>query len=666
MTNQAHSKAQLVTDHSKWAAGAQVRVGLFIELEPGWHTYWINPGDSGAPMSINWSLSHSTDLDADIKVSDLQFPSPKRVTSEPVTTFGFEDQVLVWATLTVPEGARENLTLKADAEWLVCKDVCIPATFVFAANYPVSELETDPRWARMFDEVASLQPKPLPKDIKVNATAQENQIHLSISSPRTLNWVDSISYPNSLVANQKPQVTHPGPPLKLLFNRSPKERLQSEKVDVMFSHRLADGQLEHWRIQTPIESSPLLWMLALAWLGGLLLNLMPCVFPLLSLKVMSILKSQVSPHSQSSFKEALGYTAGILLTMWALVLTLFFLRSGGADLGWGFQLQSPIFLTFLIWLFFLLALQLFGWLSWPIAIQGPLLRWSRGSAFTNHFFTGVLSTLVATPCTAPFMGAALGFALGQSLPVQWLVFTSLGLGLATPYIVIGINPRLLAWLPKPGPWMNSLKEFFAFPMLATMIWLFWVLSFQTSREGLIIGLSSLVLATFGLWCGKFTTKIAKRFGLLVLVASLGLALISTPPLSSAPPPSQADLQTQNSFQWEDFSLSKLKTWQTEGRTFFVDFTAAWCITCQVNKKMVFQSEKVYQALKNRNIHWMRADWTNRNPEISQVLAQYQRAGVPFYLYFPGGGDPPRILPEVLTPERFLSEIEGVTKQKEPK
>lgn len=412
--------------------------------------------------------------------------------------------------------------------------------------------------------------------------------------------------------------------------------------------RLTDGKLAlsdlpPATVATTAPQSPLMVILFFALLGGVLLNLMPCVFPVLSIKVLSLTHSQLSPHSRHS--HGLAYTLGVVAAFVVFALLLIALRAGGEALGWGFQLQSPAFIVALVYLFFLMALSFSGVVHFGTRLMNFGQGAASGSGLHHSFLTGVLATVVASPCSAPFMGTALGFALTQSTPVALLVFTALGLGMALPFLLLTWLPGLLNRLPKPGAWMDTLKEFLAFPLYLTCIWLLWILGRQTSSDTLSAVLTGLVVLAFALWLGEKRQPLAR----IIAILATALALL-LPAWQLRDNPSDP--------VWEPYSAKRLQALLAEEKPVFINATADWCITCLANEKIALNSDDFHAALKTQGIVYLKADWTDRDPEITALLATHGRSGVPLYLFYRAGEQTPVLLPQLLSKTLIIDTFNG--------
>jgi thiol:disulfide interchange protein/DsbC/DsbD-like thiol-disulfide interchange protein len=652
-------QVQLVADSASVAPGGRFQAGLHFRLEDGWHIYWQNAGDSGEPPSITWKLPPT------VQAGSILWPVPKRIDVEPFVNYGYEEEILLPIPMQVaPTLASDTLPLAAEVNWLVCKEECTPGTAHLQLSVPVRpEGSTpDPDWSPMFEAARNMLPRPQPRHWTLAGALSRDAFQLSIQGvPGPVQTVSFFPQEGDHIANDvPPQVNSSASAVELRLQRS--DRLLNEVTHLAGVLVLATetGGTQAYQVDFPLGGlgvRGLLPPLFLALAGGLLLNLMPCVFPVLSLKVMSVV--QMSGEGRSRIiRMGWAYTLGILVSFWVLVAALLMLRYSGLHIGWGFQLQSPQFVFVLASVLFAFALNLLGCfeISGRFTAYGSSLAYRPG--YVGSFFTGVLATLVATPCTAPFMGAAIGFAVGQSSGVVFGIFTALAIGLALPYLLLSYIPAVGRWLPRPGRWMETFKQLMAFLVFGTVIWLAWVLGLQTSPAGLI----TLLLAFFSI---GFLVWIASRWRRAAPVAVLlGVAAVITAAFSlEATVPTQrgdANAREEHGLAWEPFSPAKVAEYRAQGRPIFIDFTAAWCVSCQVNELMVFRSEEVKSALKNRGFALLKADWTNHDPVITQALASFGRNGVPFYVIYGEGKDSPAVpLPEIINAGVVLQALENL-------
>lgn len=410
------------------------------------------------------------------------------------------------------------------------------------------------------------------------------------------------------------------------------------------------------------ESKSLLYIIFAAFLGGMILNLMPCVLPVLSIKILGLVQ-QANEAKEEVFKHGLVFTLGVLISFWILAGLLLILRAGGESIGWGFQLQSPVFIVVLVFIMFLFGLSLFGVFEIGTSLTGAGQNVTSKSGYSGSFFSGIMATVVATPCTAPFMGAALGFAISQPAFISILVFTAIGLGMALPYLLITAFPKLLKFIPKPGAWMETMKQFMGFLLVATAIWLIWVLSSQVVPDSIITLLFALMFVSIGAWVwGRWGTlmnsKTTRTIALVVaaiLIFGAGYKTIENVSDES----NKLTATNNNSGIWKTFSPELVTELRNNNKPVFVDFTAKWCLSCQTNKKVALHNEDVEKKFKEKGVTTLTADWTNRNEVITKALAKFDRNSVPLYVLYPAGGKEPIILPEILTPSIVIDALEDL-------
>jgi thiol:disulfide interchange protein DsbD len=685
----AHVEASLVAADTSIQPGRPLTVALRLVHEPQWHTYWLNPG-TGLATSLAWKLP------AGFQAGDIQWPAPHVLKDRTGTVIGngYEGETFLLVTLTPPASLAPGSTveLHATTDWLMCQDVCMPGHAALSLTLPVSAgpPQPDPQWSGKIAATAAEIPRPLDA-WKVTASRDEKNVTLSATpAARSTPAVDGATHTprdlhffsdKNLVAYELPQTVKPdnhgGFVLTLpLSPDGPQDARELHGVLTSENGWRADGSLRGLRIDVPFttatpvgsaaastagpaptSSSPsssaaggtFAGTLLLAFVGGLILNLMPCVFPVLGIKILGFVNQ--SGHERGKvIAHGLVFALGVLVSFWALAAVLAVLRAGGSQLGWGFQLQSPVFVFILAVLMLVFALNLSGVFEFGLRATGVGSGLQTKSGFTGSFFTGVLATVVATPCSAPFLAPALGAALALPAAQSFAIFTTIAIGLSTPYLLLSIFPGAVKWLPRPGAWMETFKQFMAFPLYATVGYLVWVLAGQVSEEGLQNVLFGLVIVALGVWFyGRWHAPGASagrtRFGVgaLVVVAAAGLWLGW---------PQPAGARTGNpdapAVVWEAWSPDAVAKLRAEGRIVYVDFTARWCATCQANKKLVFHSDAVLKEFAAKNIATLRADWTSQDPRITAELARYDRSAVPFNLIWFPGRNKPAILPELLT------------------
>lgn len=649
-----YSQGVLVSETTSFAPGTSGVLGFKIKLIKGWHTYWVNPGDSGSAINITVKNPDGA------KVKTIHHPYPERLETGPLISFGYSDEVLLPMDIEVAKSARvgSRLDFEMDIEWLICEDACIPAFDTFKISVPVtalSEVKPSDEFA-LFQKTRAMVPALSQDNVKFEASDSGNQ-KLDLSKIQTNNeFVDFYPFKGSGVSNGKAEVSSVKP-LILNFKNSNVPRSSDSRVGILI---LRDPETKALRalefgnsgwsfVGGGSDGQSLWWMLLSAFLGGLILNLMPCVFPILSIKMLSLLKTAKESASEVR-RQNLAYAGGVLFSFLAVALTLSALRSAGQFVGWGFQLQSPIFLSLLIWLFFLLALNLLGAFEIEFLDANVGNKLTRIKGVWGSFFTGVLAVVVASPCTAPFMGVALGFGLSQSTWILVAVFLSLGLGLAAPYLVFVVAPGLAKHLPRPGAWMLRVRQVMAFPLLLTVIWLLWVLSQISGTNSLLGVISGCVALGFAVWLSSWVKHLARLAALVILAGSLLFVRVVEDPK----PAMDKD--------WVAFSPEKLQS--LKGQNIFINMTADWCLTCKVNEALVFSQPEVLELLKSKNVHLLKGDWTKRDEDITRFLNQYSRVGVPFYVLFSEAHRDGQILPEVLTKSSFMDWINREIPDKE--
>lgn len=668
-----HGTVELVSDVQSIQPGATFRVGLLFRLEPGWHIYWKNPGDSGQPPRLTWNLTEN------FKAGEIEWPAPKRLPVGPLLDYGYEGVVLLPVPIETTRELRQSdhHTLSANLRVLVCRETCMPGKATLSLTLPVRTAapQATPAYRELFASAAAARPKPLPADWRISATQSKSAIDLSLNGVPESAIPSFIPARPNMIENAAPQhlATKAGK-LQLTLKRPADAVGEVQKLEGLLlteqSGRpvayaieaqvsAAPGSQPGGVIPAPTPSRSLLGILALAFGGGLILNLMPCVFPVLSIKVLGLLD-----HAHGDRKTiqmgAVFYTAGVLVSFWVLVAVLLGLRSAGRSLGWGFQLQAPGFVAFLICLLFVLALSLIGTFEIGTSLMGAGGNLTERGKYSSSFFTGVLAAVVATPCTAPLMGVAVGFALSQSAAVCTLVFTSMAIGLASPFLLLSLFPALNRFLPRPGVWMETLKQVLAFPVFLTVIWLLWVLGQQVGiNQVAILLVALLVLSVAGWMAGRWPrSRLAKA---AAIILGLGATIYSSTTLTPVEAGTVRSSTAPSNLKWEPFSPEKLAEYRAAGKPVLIDFTAAWCLTCQVNDRVVFHSPQVEQHLNNSDIALLRADWTSYDPKITEFLATFGRSGIPFYVvYGAGPNSPPTMLPDgLLTPSVFLGHLRRV-------
>lgn len=654
----ARATVTVIADQDAVAPGQSFRIALRQRLAPGWHTYWTNPGDAGQPPEVNLTLPEGATS------GPMQFPAPERIPFGPLVNFGYEGNPVFIIPVTAPASLKpgETFSIQADANWLVCERVCIPEEGVFRLDIPVEAAArpADAATTALFISAEAAEPRAAPFTASYGFDAGAGAIAISGPgiAPGAVREAFFFPQPWGVIDNAAPQpMTVTDGTLRLGLTRGQAEALPSS-LDGIVAITDAAGVRGAYLIsapQGPVPSArtaaglPLWQALLFAALGGLILNLMPCVFPILAMKAVSLAK--LSGAARREIRVQVGaYTAGVVFSFLALGGLLIGLRAAGGVAGWGFQFTSPVFVAAMAWLMLAVGLNLSG----VFTIGGPVSAGSGLAARGGHagsFFTGMLAVLVATPCTAPFMAAAIGAALAMGAAEALAVFAAMGLGMALPYLLLGVFPGLARLLPKPGLWMERLKQGLAFPMYAAAAWLVWVLSEQAGSMAVLAVLGGAVLISFAAWAIGIAQHSGGRFARAVGVAAVVGALALLPGLHAAPAPAEAAAS-----HGEPWSEARVAALRAEGRPVFVNLTAAWCITCKVNERVALATDGVQRAFADRNIAYLTGDWTRGDPAITTVLRAHQRDGVPLYLFYPAGGGAPRILPQILTEGIVLQAI----------
>ncbi len=649
-----HLTVELVTETNAIAPNRDFLAGLHFVLDPGWHIYWINAGDAGEPPRVDWQLP------AGITAGDLQFPAPERLPLGPLMDFGYENEVLLPVPMRADSGLRPGTKaiLRGHLHFLVCSTVCIPGKAELEHSVSVASQPGAPDlgMGMLFLAAERALPRTLPLGVFVQVQQTKTAFVIRLTG-KSVASAEFYPYDQNLIANAAPQTVQSQPD-GLWITVKKAQGLQQVPAQLHGLLKFPDGTAYQFtspvttgyavqRVTVTTPGGGLLRVLGLAFLGGLILNLMPCVFPVLFIKGLSLVQS--SGHERKRLRaHGAMYALGILVSFWAIVALLLLLRAGGHHLGWGFQFQSPYFVACMALLFFFLGLSLAGMFEVGLSVTSVGGELAQRSGYSGSFFTGVLATVVATPCTAPFMGAAIGFALSQSAVITFAVFTLLALGLAAPYVLLTLQPAWIRLLPKPGAWMEYLKQAVSIPIFVAVIWMVWVFAQVAGSNGVAALLAGLLLTAIAGWVlGHWPAKWASTmFAILLLVAAIALPSLVAKELPARRGTTETSLQSS---AWQPFSPQWLAAESRQGKPVFVDFSAAWCLSCQVNERVVLDRPDVEEAFRKRGVVMMRADWTNHDDTITAALAQLGRSGVPTYVLYSGGPQSaPTLLPEVLT------------------
>jgi len=651
-----HLTAELVSLAPTIAPGGTLQAGLVLTLEEHWHVYWINAGDSGEPPKITWTLPEG------ITAGPMQFPIPSRLPLGPLMDFGYEDAVAFPVQLSAASSLKPGpIHLDAKIAWLVCREVCIPGKAHLGLNLTVVSGQSAPAQpVGALGEALTLIPKPLPATDAATVVGGRSDFVLTLITGKRETDAEFYPFDQDQIANAVDQTVEPlSNGVRLRIRRS--EDLKTLPPKIHGVVKLSDTEAydvtaavspgEVAAASTAANGSSgvtTLTAVGLAFVGGIILNLMPCVFPVLFLKGLALVKSSGDERSNLR-NHGLVYTLGILVSFWIIVAVLLGLRAGGSQAGWGFQLQSPTFIAILAAGLFFFALSLAGQFDLGLSLTSVGGGLAQKQGYAGSFFTGVLATIVATPCTAPLMGAAIGFALAQPAGVTFAVFTALGLGLATPYLLLSFQPAWTGILPRPGAWMEILKQLTAIPLFGTAIWLAWVYGnlYGGGSQGvdhlahLLWSFLALAIAgwSLGRWPARWGSAIAA-----LLIAAFALAIPLYQPKDTT-------------LVWAPYSQQSLDQARAAGHPVFIDFTAAWCLSCQVNERLVLKSAEVQKQLSSDKVTLLKADWTQYDPEITRQLASINRSGVPTYVIYPAATNSSAdVLPELLTKDIVLTAL----------
>jgi thiol:disulfide interchange protein DsbD len=683
---------RVLAERTTVAGGEEIWVGVEQSIAPEWHTYWRNPGDSGAAPQHHWNLPEG------FSVGEILWPAPKKMPYPPLMNFGYENNVFLMQKLSLPDTLPEGvIRLGLTAEALVCKDICIPAfaDLELVLNDPENTEELN---AAYFEKAQTSLPEPA-SWVALAASNQDEftlKIELPISFQANVHADTLAFFPSEwgLIDNAAPQnIRYDEDGAQLIITQKSGER--SAQAVGAFEGVLTFADAANEKRAVSLEVTPkqtattpqitgealkvagtgFFMAVIFAILGGLILNLMPCVFPVLSLKALSLVKI-AEKDSSAAKMHGLSYTGGIIVSFLVIAGILIALQAGGSQIGWGFQLQSPIVIALLAYLLFVIGLNLAGYFDITSNLGNLGGSLTQGNGYTSSFFTGVLATLVATPCTAPFMGVALGYALLQPPIISLSVFAALGFGLALPYLALAFFPALQKSMPKPGAWMDVFKQTLSFPMFAFAAWLVWILAQQSGAFSVLAVLLGMILIAFALWLGKHLPAKGLWRGVLkvvlVLSAILPLLLVSmtyspAAQLALGSSVSAGDAEggaIEGKTFGEKFSPTALAAALESDHPVFVEMTAAWCITCKVNHATSINIESTKQLFAEQNVKFLIGDWTNQDSDITSYLKQFGRNGVPIYVFYgapdgqSGQRPEPVVLPQILTPGIVANTIKG--------
>jgi thiol:disulfide interchange protein/DsbC/DsbD-like thiol-disulfide interchange protein len=647
-------KAELISDVSAIEPGKKFRLGVLYKIEPGWHIYWKYSGDSGIPTKVEWRLPPG------FKAHDLQWPLPFR-DKEPgdLEVFDYNSEILLFTTIEVPNTLPPgSVSIEAKTDWLVCQSLCVPGSAQLKLDL-ASGSSSASNAVQIFDKYSAQVPKPLAKGIQAQFNRSGKNLEISVSGVPNGETLDFYPFPPS--DTEIGHVSRNGSKLFLSIESEPKPINRVAGVLVVGSGDEREGYEVSGaavpsttrNVTASASLGTLLQALGFALIGGLILNVMPCVLPVISLKIFGFV-SEAGERPQKAFWLSMAFALGILVCFAVLAFVVVLVRATGAQVGWGFQFQDDRFVVVISCLVFAFALNLFGVYELSVsarATQG-LAKLASGQGYGSAFFQGVFATILATPCTAPFLGTASAFAFAQPSWITFVVFMFVGLGMALPYLVLAIKPKWLRFLPRPGDWMVRFRQFMGFLLIGTLLWLVWILGQMKGADAIVKLGAALLLISILAWIkGSFWTPLSPARSRILAAAAMCIAvLIAAGVYSFVTQPSQ--------LVWQRFTKDSLEKALASGRPVFVDFTADWCLTCKTNERFAIDTPQVRKAFSKQNAILLRADWTKGDPEITEILKDHGRAGVPMYLVYPRGGkeDQPTLLPELITSQTVLDAL----------
>ena len=697
-----HIEVRLVADQQTLTPGSSFRLGVHFKPEPGWHIYWRNPGDSGLAPRFAWESSGGVAVDAPL------WPYPKKIAVGPLVNYGYDEVLLPFpATFSAPPPRATSTTVTVSMQYLVCKDECLPGEAQLELTLPISKTASAPsEYERLF----AIAEKNIPTSLdRVSIAVEEQQDRIIVAliplEPRFFPAAITF-FPEDprVISNSAPQeVSLDSGALRVSLKRDPNRRDSIRRLrGVLYSPQgwSESGEPKAIEIDTNpdgVDSGDALRSardanntptyaggdtvgffaaIFFAILGGLLLNIMPCVFPVLSIKILSFIEQ--AGHEPRKIKaHGIAFSAGVVVSFWIFAGILLALRAGGEQLGWGFQLQSPAFVAAMIFILFGLGFLFLSDIALGSSIQQIAGKAKISTTYAGSFFNGALATGAATPCTGPFMGSALAATLTLSAVENLCIFTALGVGMSLPYLLIAFKPALLQRLPRPGAWMESFKQLMAFPLFASVVWLARVFARQMGLEAAGLDLVTdlfwgLLTVGFAFWLilrareisSPLTQRALRALALTLFVVGFIKGLPSSKEVdgtrSRACLANEATTADPDKFGliWEPYSESRLATLMAQGRSVYLDFTAEWCITCQVNEGIVFSSSEVRALIVQKNVALMKGDWTTRSPSITAALRRYGRNGVPLNVIInKGKQESAVVLPNILTPGIVIAELE---------
>lgn len=670
-----HLSVNLLMPPAEIYPGQSFTAGIDFKIEPGWHIYWQNAGDSGEPPSAQWSLSKG------ISAGPLQFPAPERLPLGPLMDYGYENEVVLPVSFHVDphfHGSSGHATFTAKVFWLVCQNVCMPGQATLTLTRPaLSEPPTTPTinidTQQKISAYQARLPQSLPRGAKARFEMTQHGIRLTVLLGYKVTAAQFFPLDQNQIANAAPQG------VELLARGVALTLTPDSTLTGKLDHLHGVLEVDHNSVAYFIDAKPgtlpaafrepaqplaiVLRAMILALLGGMLLNLMPCVFPVLFIKGLALVNS--SQHERRTLRaHGWVYTLGIILSFWAVLALLLTLRAAGEQLGWGFQFQSPMFLALIAMLLFFFGLSLAGQFELGLTLTSAGGSLAQKQGYAGSFFTGVLAMIVATPCTAPLMGPAIGYALAHSALTSFAVFTALGLGLALPYLILAYQPAWTQLLPRPGAWMELLKQAISIPIFATAIWMIWLYTEITGSNAMAFLLAALLLLAIAGWVlGRWPAQRKGTIAAILLVAlSIALPWYAGRVFGQTTQNGQQAGQSQTSSIWQPYTPERLADALAAHQPVFVDFTADWCLSCQVNQRLVLDRADVQKRLEASHLLLLKADWTHHDPAITEALRKLGRSGIPTYvIYSAQPNAEPMLLPEVITPSIVFAALDSMPK-----
>lgn len=683
----AHVELELISSVEHSSPNSSFWLGLVVKPEKDWHTYWKNPGDSGITTTISWELPEG------FSVSQIFWPYPQVLDYGELTSYGYKRDVVLLTKIDVSDKvvADSLQAIKMNVKFLACKEICVPGKAELTTQVSI-QAGNDAGINKnelVFDQALRELPKKS-GNWKIKSFISEGYFHFFIQSVNPLvkeiKGLRFFPFDGQLIdhhANQKLLALKKGNyelvVKKALNKDGPFDKAEGVVVFSTINHGLSGN--EAIEISLPVQSAQsekigairneitrkqgqrgsinVIMACLLAFVGGLILNLMPCVLPVLSIKVLGLIGH--SEKKSGAYKRGLMYGLGILVSFWLLAGLLIGLRVSGESIGWGFQFQSPVFIVFIATLLYLVALNLFGLFEVGASLTG-IGSVNKKKGYGGAFVSGMLTTVIATPCTAPFMGTAIGFALAQPLGTAFLIFTFLGIGLSFPYIMLTVFPSLLKFVPKPGVWMNYLRVFLGFLMLLSVLWLVGVLQKQADSISVLMLLGEFLVIWLLMWLYGESQKKGEKTKLLrawIVVLAVGSFIACSLNIKSADTMPNELAISKKGINWVDFSPALVEDYRKQGRAVFIDFTASWCLSCQVNDRLVFKNQKVIDKFNDLDIVPIKADWTNRDEDVTKALEEFGKNSIPLYVMYGPDAKEPVILPEIITPKIVLNALNSI-------